>query len=69
MLQGIWYSGTGDVFDLKSAVALPPGSFMVHPVGAAHLDGSAGDEPVIVQIVGEGPGTTLMINPTQAISL
>ena len=67
VLQGTWYAGTGDVFDLKRAVPMPPGSFMVHPARAAHWDGSAGDEPVIVQIVGEGPGTTTQLDPKQPL--
>ena len=63
VLQGIWYAGTGDTFDLKRAVAMPPGSVMVHPAHASHWDGSAGDEPVIVQIVGYGPQTATLVDP------
>lgn len=55
VLQGTWYAGTGTVFDPAQATPMPPGSFMLHPARAPHWDGSAGDETVIVQIVGEGP--------------
>ena len=65
VLQGTWYTGTGDTFDLKRAVAMPAGSVMVHPARAAHWDGSAGDEPVIVQIVGYGPQNATLVDPKQ----
>lgn len=66
VLEGTWYTGTGDTFDAARAVPLRPGSFMFHPAKATHWDGSAGDEPVIVQIMGEGPGTTTPVDPKQA---
>jgi hypothetical protein len=65
VLQGTWYTGTGDGFDLARAVPLKPGSVMMHPAKASHWDGSAGNETVIVQIMGEGPATTTPIDPTQ----
>lgn len=65
VLQGTWYTGTGVMFDLRRAVPLPPGSVMVHPARAVHWDGSATDETVIVQITGEGPGSTTAVDPAQ----
>jgi len=65
VLQGTWYAGTGEVFDVKRAVPMPPGSFMIHPARAVHWDGSASDETVIVQITGYGPGTTTPLDPKQ----
>jgi quercetin dioxygenase-like cupin family protein len=65
VLEGTWYAGTGNTFDVGRATALPPGSFMVHPAQAAHWDGSAGAEPVVVQITGDGPGTTTLVDPKQ----
>jgi quercetin dioxygenase-like cupin family protein len=65
VLQGTWYTGTGDTFDPGRAVPLQPGSFMFHPAKASHWDGSAGDQAVIVQIMGEGPGTTTQVDPNQ----
>jgi hypothetical protein len=65
VLQGTWYTGTGNTFDLAKAVPLKPGSVMMHPAKASHWDGSAGNETVIVQIMGEGPATTTPIDPAQ----
>jgi hypothetical protein len=58
VLKGPWYAGTGPVFDPARAVPLEAGSVMVHPARAPHWDGSAGDQEAIVQIVGDGPGTS-----------
>jgi quercetin dioxygenase-like cupin family protein len=63
VLQGTWYTGTGPVFDPTKAVPLGPGSVMKHPAGALHWDGSAGEETVVVQIIGEGPGSTTPLDP------
>ena len=65
VLEGTWYTGTGDTFDVARAVPLKPGSIMLHPAKAVHWDGSAGNETVIVQIMGEGPATTTPIDPAQ----
>ncbi|HMK86911.1 MAG TPA: cupin domain-containing protein [Steroidobacteraceae bacterium] len=65
VLEGTWYAGTGETFDPARAVPLGPGSFMLHPAKAVHWDGSRGDETVIVQIIGEGPGTTTALDPKQ----
>jgi len=63
VLQGTWYAGTGNTFDVARATPMPAGSFMLHPSHAAHWDGSATSEPVIVQITGEGPATTTLVDP------
>lgn len=63
VLEGTWYAGTGPSFDPKRARPLPPGSVMVHPAGGIHWDGSAGNEAVVVQIVGEGPGNSIPLEP------
>ena len=63
VLQGTWYAGTGTHFDPSRAEAMPAGSVMLHPARAPHWDGSATDEPVIVQIIGEGPGTSTAVDP------
>jgi hypothetical protein len=65
VLEGTWYTGTGDLFDPAHAVPLPAGSLMVHPGRAAHWDGSAGDGTVIVQITGEGPSESTPVDPRQ----
>ena len=63
VLEGTWYTGTGDRFDFSRAVPLQQGSVMMHPAKAPHWDGAGGDEAVIVQIIGEGPGTTTQVDP------
>jgi hypothetical protein len=65
VLEGTWYTGTGDTFDFAKAVPLKPGSFMLHPAKATHWDGSGSAETVIVQIIGEGPATTTQVDRTQ----
>jgi quercetin dioxygenase-like cupin family protein len=54
VIKGVWHTGTGSDFDRDHTVALPAGSFMLHPAGAVHYDG-AKDEEVIVEIKGIGP--------------
>jgi quercetin dioxygenase-like cupin family protein len=65
VLEGTWYAGTGSTFDVAKAVPLKAGSFMLHPAKAVHWDGSAGSEPVVVQIVGKGPAQTFQVDPKQ----
>ena len=65
VLEGTWYTGTGDTFDLSRTVQLKPGSFMMQPAKAVHWDGSGTDESVVVQITGEGPATTTQIEPSK----
>lgn len=65
VLEGTWYTGTGTTFDLARAVPLSPGSLMVHPARAPHWDGSASNESVTVQIIGDGPGSTTQVDPKQ----
>ncbi len=69
VLEGTWYSGTGDTFDLARAVPLKPGSVMLHPAKATHWDGSGSAETVIVQIIGEGPATTTQVDSSKAFWL
>lgn len=66
VLEGTWYTGTGDTFDLARAIPLKPGSFMMHPAKAVHWDGSAGAETVIVQIIGEGPGESTPVDAAKS---
>jgi hypothetical protein len=65
VLEGTWYTGTGDTFDLARAVPLKPGSVMMHPAKATHWDGSGSAEAVVVQITGEGPGSTTQVDPSK----
>jgi quercetin dioxygenase-like cupin family protein len=65
VIEGTWYTGTGDAFDFSKAVPLKAGSFMIHPAKASHWDGSGGPETVVVQIMGEGPATTTQVDPSK----
>ncbi|MEO8039808.1 MAG: cupin domain-containing protein [Betaproteobacteria bacterium] len=62
VIKGTWYAGTSENFDPDNTVAMPTGSFMKHPAGAAHYDGSK-DGEVIVQIMGIGPSGTEFFKP------
>jgi len=62
VLQGTWWTGTGDQFDPEKAVPLGPGSYMMHPAGERHFDG-ARDEEVILQLIGYGPSATTRLSP------
>lgn len=66
VLEGTWYTGTGNTFDIARAVPLKAGSLMVHPAKAVHWDGSGGNEAVIVQIIGYGPGSSTPVDPSKS---
>ena len=57
VISGTWYVGTGTTYDPEAMVPIPAGSFVVHYGKQVHYDG-ARDEPVLLQIVGEGPATS-----------
>jgi len=61
VLQGTWWTGTGDQFDPDKTVALGPGSYMMHPAGERHFDGAKDDE-VILQLTGYGPSATTRLS-------
>jgi quercetin dioxygenase-like cupin family protein len=62
VIQGTWYTGTGNVWTPDKTVGLKPGSYMLHPGGENHFDG-AKDEEVILQLVGYGPSSTTYVKP------
>jgi quercetin dioxygenase-like cupin family protein len=62
VIEGTWYTGTGDRFAPGETVPIPAGSYMLHPAGEVHYDG-AREEEVIVQIVGYGPSSTVRLQP------
>lgn len=62
VLSGTWWTGIGPRRDPTSEVALGPGSFMKHPAGAAHYDGSREGE-TIVEIKGFGPAPLVYVDP------
>lgn len=57
VISGTWSIGYGTSFDEKKLKVLPPGSFYVEPLNAAHF-ARTGTEPVVVQITGYGPTDT-----------
>ena len=61
VIQGTWWTGIGAVFDKDLSVPLGPGSYMRHPAGAAHYDGSK-DEEVVVEIKGMGPAPLVYVD-------
>lgn len=65
VIKGVWWTGIGPDLDFNKAVPLKAGSYMFHPAGGVHWDG-AGDEEVIVQIIGVGPVETTQVGPPEA---
>lgn len=58
VLSGTLHYAQGAVFDESKLKALPPGSVIVEPQGVPHF-ARTGNEPVLLNIVGEGPASTL----------
>jgi quercetin dioxygenase-like cupin family protein len=65
VLEGTWYTGTGETFDFAKAIALKAGSVMLHPGRAAHWDGAGSNDAVVVQIIGVGPGSSTQVDPSK----
>jgi quercetin dioxygenase-like cupin family protein len=61
VIEGTWYAGTEEKFDMDKTVPIKAGGFMKHPAGAVHFDG-AKDEAVVVEIRGMGPVKTKSVN-------
>jgi hypothetical protein len=57
VISGTWWVGTGAKFDPDSTLPLPAGSFVTHFGKQIHYDGAKNGD-TILQIVGEGPGTS-----------
>lgn len=62
VVSGTWYIGYGDRFEAAALKALPPGSFYTEPAGRSHF-AETRDEPVMVQITGVGPSSTVYVDP------
>jgi quercetin dioxygenase-like cupin family protein len=60
VISGTWWAGTGKTFDPSKTTPLTPGSYMMHPAGAAHFDG-AKDVEAIVEIKGIGPAPSVPV--------
>jgi quercetin dioxygenase-like cupin family protein len=51
VIEGTWYLGEGEKFDVTKLKAYPAGSFVVIPAGVPHFVATK-DDPVIVQLSG-----------------
>ncbi len=58
VLSGTWRVGTGNKFEPENTVPVPAGSFVTHFAQQVHYDG-AKDEEAVLEIVGEGPATSI----------
>jgi hypothetical protein len=64
VISGTWWVGTGTKWDPNLTVPLPAGSTATHFGKEVHWDG-AKDADVILEIVGEGPGTSTTVPETK----
>ncbi len=60
VISGTWRFGYGDQFDESNLKELPPGSVYTEPAGQNHF-AMTGNEPVTVEIVGNGPSGTTFV--------
>jgi len=65
VIKGVWWNGVGEELDFNKAIPMKAGSYVLHPANGVHWDG-AGDEEVVVQIIGEGPVETIAVGATDA---
>jgi hypothetical protein len=61
VISGVWWVGTGAVFDPDKTTPMPAGTIVTHFANQPHFDG-AKDAPVILEIVGQGPATTTPVH-------
>ena len=54
VISGTWWVGTGKTYSPDTTTPMPAGTVVTHFAQQWHYDG-AKDEPVILEIVGEGP--------------
>lgn len=65
VISGVWAFGTGHSGRCADTVPLTAGAYVMHPKGGVHFDGACGDEPVEVQISGEGPVRTTRVGDAE----
>ena len=58
VLSGTLHYAQGATFDESKLKSLPPGSMIIEPQGVPHF-ARTGSEPVLLNIVGEGPASTV----------
>jgi len=62
VISGTWYIGYGAKFDEGKLKPLSAGSFYTEPPGVTHF-ARTGNEPVVLQITGNGPTGTEYVEP------
>jgi hypothetical protein len=65
LFKRVRWNGVGEEFDFKKAIPMKVDSFVRHPANEVHWDG-AGDEVVVVRIIGEGSVETTAVSATNA---
>ena len=61
VLKGTFLMGTGEKFDAKTAMELPPGGFSHMPKGTKHFAMAKGE--TVIQVHGIGPFEITYVNP------
>jgi len=62
VISGVWAFGKGSSGSCDDTVSLTAGAYVLHPKGGIHFDGACGEEPVEVQLIGQGPVTTTWVD-------
>jgi len=62
VISGVWAFGKGRSGSCDDTISLTAGAYVMHPKGGIHFDGACGEEPVEVQIIGEGPVKTTWVD-------
>lgn len=58
VLEGTFWVNTGPKYDKAGMVPVKPGSWVFHPAGGVHYDGTH-EDGALIQVVGIGPGTSI----------
>lgn len=61
VLSGHWWVSSSNVYDPSKTYPLPAGTIARDEAGTVHWDG-AKDEPVVLEIVGEGPAPNIAVD-------
>ena len=62
VISGVWAFGKGSSGRCEDTIVLTAGAYVFHPKGRVHFDGACGEQPVEVQITGQGPVKTTWID-------
>jgi quercetin dioxygenase-like cupin family protein len=61
VLSGHWWVSSSNVYDPTKTYPLPPGTMAIDMPNTVHWDG-AKDEPVVLEIVGDGPSPNVYVD-------